>query len=64
MASDVRPPADNSHLHADPAQLARAADRCADMAFHDHDYEAAERHQRQAIKYRRLAAAGETIPNF
>jgi hypothetical protein len=70
--SDVRPPADNSHLHADRAELARAYQEEADRLWRElgrrpHSTAAQADYvwmSNRAAHYRRLAAAGESIPNF
>jgi hypothetical protein len=72
MASDVRPPADNSHLHADPAKLARYWDGVATMHWGNacscgHAGTCDDRMNEAEAKaryYRRLADAGERVPEF
>jgi hypothetical protein len=64
MPTDIPPPADNAHLFADPAVLARDADRIAQQAFDAGDGVWAEVWQGIARRYRDMAARGERVPNF
>jgi hypothetical protein len=76
MASDIRQPADDSHLHADPEPLAEKWQDIADQAWREMAgarYGSIERTEcirryeeacRQVQYYRRLAARGERVPEF
>jgi len=69
MASDIPAPQDDSHLHDDPAELAREHQREADAAWGEVGVKMGaiarfEHHQRLADRYFRMAARGECVPRF